>query len=158
MVPTLQILCFFGATRAVNATWGSVYQAAGTPKTLTKLGFFQLLFMGMLVPPLTMHLGISGTAIAVAGSNLLCLVLAAREGLHILSARWHDFMTALIPGGVVATVVLMFAGGAALVIPDRWGALVALAMQGSVLAGAALIALMIWKAQVRRFFGVKHFI
>ena len=75
MVLALQILCIFGATRAINAAMGSVAYGAGKPKIETQAAFIQLIIMAIVVYPLTIEWGLLGVAIAVTISNLLSLIL-----------------------------------------------------------------------------------
>jgi O-antigen/teichoic acid export membrane protein len=64
-VPALQVLCFFGLSRSIAATTGSIFQATGKPEILLKTSFIQLIAMVVLMYPLIITYGIVGVSIAV---------------------------------------------------------------------------------------------
>lgn len=71
IIPALRILCIFGMTRSFGATTGPFFQGVGKPELLTKLTLAYLLLMALIIYPLTMRLGIIGTAIAVTAPSIL---------------------------------------------------------------------------------------
>jgi O-antigen/teichoic acid export membrane protein len=64
-VPALQVLCFFGLSRSIAATTGSIFQATGRPEILLTTSFVQLVAMVLLMSPLVIAYGIMGVSIAV---------------------------------------------------------------------------------------------
>lgn len=112
MVPAMQVLCIFGATRSINATFGSLYQAVGRPFLLTKVSFAQLCLLALIIYPFTVRGGIFGVSIAVTVANLFCLVLASYEALKILgeSARIlirHLTIPALLSVSIMVSIHLV---------------------------------------------------
>ncbi len=65
IVTAMQILTLWGMVRSIGATTGPVWQALGTPSKITKVQSIQVLIMIIVIYPLTIKLGITGTALAV---------------------------------------------------------------------------------------------
>jgi len=65
MVPAMQMLCAFGVVRSINSTIGTFLIGIGRPDILPKITIFQILFIGILIYPLTKSKGIFGTSIAI---------------------------------------------------------------------------------------------
>lgn len=85
-MPALQILCFYGLTRSISATIGSIFQAKGEPQIITKFASIQLLAMCFIIYPLTSIYGIAGMSIAITvpaiiihmyGVVLVCRIIDA---------------------------------------------------------------------------------
>ena len=64
-VPALQVLCFFGLSRSLAATTGSIFQAIGKPEILFKTALLQLVLMMILIPPLITRFDIVGMSLAI---------------------------------------------------------------------------------------------
>lgn len=122
MVPVVRILCLFGAVRAINGCWGSVYQAAGRPEILAKVTGLQVLVMILLVPPLTLHLGIVGTAVGTTLANVVTLLTAAAQGLRITHAKVADLLRAVAPGVGLSIAILVVGAVVGLLLPSHWTA------------------------------------
>ena len=65
MVPALKILVFFGLFRAVAACTGPLLNAMGKPNIVFWILFWKLTMIAIIIYPLTILYGISGTALAV---------------------------------------------------------------------------------------------
>ncbi len=65
IIPAVKILSLFGFTRAVGGLSGSVLKAVGKTHLILKLMLIKLLFLIILIFPLTYYLQITGTALAV---------------------------------------------------------------------------------------------
>jgi lipopolysaccharide exporter len=74
MTATVQVLCAFGFSRAINGTFGAFFQGIGMPRVITGVAATQLIVMAALIYPLTAKMGIMGTAIAVTFPNILVLM------------------------------------------------------------------------------------
>ena len=64
-VPAVQVLCFFGLSRSIAATTGSIFKAIGKAEILFKTGLLQLFLMILLMLPLTSRFGIVGMSLAI---------------------------------------------------------------------------------------------
>ena len=71
IVPCLKVLTIFGASRAINATFGSLIQGIGKPNILTKLALFQLFLTISIIYPLMIYNGIVGVSMAVTIPSLI---------------------------------------------------------------------------------------
>ena len=87
MVPAMQVLCIFGVTRSIGATFGPVFQGIGQPKILTQLAIFQLGMMVLLIYPFTLKWGILGTSTAILLPNLVTQVTAAAKIVHLINCK-----------------------------------------------------------------------
>jgi lipopolysaccharide exporter len=79
MVPAMKVLCVFGMTRAINATFGAIYMGMGKPKFITYAAGFQLVLLAAIIYPLTQKWGILGTSTAVVTPNLIVLIYLSRK-------------------------------------------------------------------------------
>ena len=82
IVLAMQMLTLWGVIRSVGATTGPVWQALGSPKTVTKIQTFQVAILLIVIYPLTTLYGIVGTSIAVVLSafipNIVTIKLIAK--------------------------------------------------------------------------------
>jgi O-antigen/teichoic acid export membrane protein len=95
MVSALQVLCFFGVIRSIGATMGPILYGTGRPQVQTKVSTIQLVFLAIIIYPLTISLQILGTSLAVLVSNLLGFILITRETKTILNFRYGEVCTVL---------------------------------------------------------------
>jgi len=110
MVSAMQVLSIFGVTRAVNATFGSLFQAIGRPNIITKISFAQLVMMAILIYPLTLNYGIVGTSIAIILPNGLTAIYLFREISNKLNLRLVSILKCLIVpvGGTLLTIIVLY--------------------------------------------------
>ncbi len=76
MVLSMQLLTLWGVMRSIGATTGPVWQALGTPKTVTKIQSLQTIILIVIIYPLTIKWGINGTSLAVVISALIPNLIA----------------------------------------------------------------------------------
>jgi len=86
MVPAMQVLALFGMIRSIGATTGVVFMAVGKPEIRTKIQSAQLIFLAVLIYPLTMRWGILGTSIAVTAYALIFNLVAFYKALDIVKS------------------------------------------------------------------------
>ncbi|MFH1459638.1 MAG: lipopolysaccharide biosynthesis protein [Candidatus Omnitrophota bacterium] len=96
MVPAMQALCIFGLARSLSATTGPVFVGVGKPKIMVKLSSIQLIFLIIIIYPLTKQWGIMGTAIATVIPNLITPVLAGIDVVRITKCRVSNFLKPII--------------------------------------------------------------
>ena len=96
MVPAMQVLAIFGATRAFGATTGPIFLGVGKPGILTKLAAIQLLMMIAIIYPLTNRFGIFGTAIAIVIPNLITQIFTSTYILNIIKCSSIEFIRILL--------------------------------------------------------------
>lgn len=65
MVPAAQVMCLFGAMRAISATFGPVYRALARVEVPLKISVAQLAVLAAVVYPMTVRWDILGTAWAI---------------------------------------------------------------------------------------------
>ena len=101
-VPALQVLCFFGLSRSIAATTGSIFQAIGKPKILFKVGVVQLFLMMLLIQPLITRFGIVGMSLAVVLPLFAITIIELYLVCNILNINLNS---------VIKTISLQFFGG-----------------------------------------------
>lgn len=74
VIPCIQVLALWGCVRPLGTTSGVVFMSCGRPAYITGLQIFKLLFLALFIYPLTIHYGITGTALAVLGSSVIVQV------------------------------------------------------------------------------------
>ena len=95
MVPAMQVLCIFGATRSIAATIGPLLYSVGRPKIQSKLSSLQLLAMLIIIYPLTVKWGILGASLGVVIPNILVLILVMAELKDIIKLSYKDFLISI---------------------------------------------------------------
>ena len=94
MVPTMQVLCIFGALRAIVATMGPIFLSTGNAKIQTHLSIMQLFIMGILIYPLTVKWGIAGTSATVVLTNIASY-WGIKKLLTLIKCKLEDFSRSL---------------------------------------------------------------
>lgn len=119
-VPVLQVLCVFGAIRALNASFGSLLWAIGRPGYVTRVSAVQLAVVAALAVPAIQEAGLVGIAGVIALGNALALGLLAHRAIGMGTLDFPTTVSAVGPG-------LLLAGAAALVtvvvqqvLPGGW--------------------------------------
>jgi O-antigen/teichoic acid export membrane protein len=109
IVPALQVMCIFGAMRAIAATFGPVYRAIGRPDVALKINISHFLCLALIIFPLTIMWGLTGTAIAITLSMLFALCLTSRKIVSLLNVNFIKFyipiLSAFLP--TIAMVILL---------------------------------------------------
>jgi len=111
MIQAMQVLCFFGITRAINATIGSIFQGIGKPNIITLGAGFQLIILVIIIYPLTNKWGISGTSLAVVIPNALVMLYLCKKLANALNYKLAHFIGSLLPfiiGSAIMCVVIFF--------------------------------------------------
>jgi len=110
MVPAMQVLCILGAARAIGATNGSLFVGSGNPKFDTQVAFIKLIFLAILIYPLTRQWGITGAALATTCPVFISQGYGFFRVLCILQSRLKDFLISLsVPTiGVILMLSLSF--------------------------------------------------
>lgn len=110
IAPLIQILSIFGLLRAFNATTGPLFHAVSQPSKLTWVSFIQLVFLGIIIYPLSTVADLVGVSWAVVLSNLICLFLAFRETFRILNLTVRDISKIMMPSllASVCAIVLVY--------------------------------------------------
>ena len=62
MITTLQILAIVGLSRALVGTTGPLFDAVGRPDVVAKVSFARLVVLAVIIYPLTVNLGMEGSA------------------------------------------------------------------------------------------------
>lgn len=107
MVVSMQLLTIWGIIRSVGATTGPVWQALGTPKTVTKIQTIQTIILITIIYPLTIWWGIAGTSIAVVIAALIPNVIAYILICRTLRISLFTFLKELIYPAFSCLVVFL---------------------------------------------------
>ncbi len=110
-IPLMQVLALFGLMRAIGATTGVVFMAVGKPGIRTRIQAAQLVLLAVIIYPLTMRWGLTGTSIAVTIDALVFNLVAVNRVFSLLRARsgdvWRTFLFSLLSTVVSAALVLL---------------------------------------------------
>ena len=108
ITPLMQILCLFGALRALNATTGSVFQAMAKPEILSKISFFQFIFIMITIFPFLNMFKLFGISLSVTLANFLCFILAFKSVSHMTRTSLSHLIKILFPSlSVTAIIIIM---------------------------------------------------
>nr|QNO41761.1 lipid II flippase MurJ [Methanosarcinales archaeon ANME-2c ERB4]QNO42739.1 lipid II flippase MurJ [Methanosarcinales archaeon ANME-2c ERB4] len=109
-VPALQVLCFFGLSRSIAATTGSIFQATGRPEILLKTSFIQLIVMVLLIYPLVIRYGIVGVGLAVTIPIFIQAIVQVYIVHRILHMNFKDVYITMFPtclSSIIMTICLL---------------------------------------------------
>jgi O-antigen/teichoic acid export membrane protein len=77
MVPTMRVLCIFGAVRSIQNTYGALYAGVGKPNLVAKVGGIELAVLIAIIYPLTVRWNIFGTAL----STVIAITVSSVVGM-----------------------------------------------------------------------------
>lgn len=108
MLSALQLLTVWGILRSIGSTAGALWKATGTPQIVTKIQLFQAVSMFVVIVPLTIHWGFTGTAVAVVFAAVLANSVAVYMVARSLACRFivvfreiaYPLISVLIMGGI----------------------------------------------------------
>jgi len=112
MVPAMMVLVFWGLIRSIGATTGPIFDGIGKPKIATKLQFFQLILLAILIYPLTMQWGILGTSSAVVFAALIANLASAYVVIKITKCGLWKFckMIGIPLINIIIVILFMLTG------------------------------------------------
>ncbi|HDD64648.1 MAG TPA: lipopolysaccharide biosynthesis protein [Firmicutes bacterium] len=98
IVPSMQILVWWGVIRAMVGSMSSVFVAIGKPDIVTKCQLVQVIFMFLLLYPLTKKWNIAGTSLAVLISAFVMLVIRTYIFMNEVKLCWGKiYQTVMFP-------------------------------------------------------------
>jgi PST family polysaccharide transporter/lipopolysaccharide exporter len=123
MITALQILAFAGLSRALAGTAGPLFQAVGRPDVLAKVSFVRLVLLAIIIYPLTVNLGIEGSALAI-----LLTSLAVHGGSLYLATRFSEAPLRSMAGAIAfpaahAAIMALAVFGVRALLPAQIGLL-----------------------------------
>lgn len=107
IVPSLQVLCFFGIGRSIAATGGPIIFALGKPKIQASISFIQLIILAIIIYPLSFKFGILGTSIAVVVSFFIVFIQGQIINCRLINLPFRTFVQSLIPPAII-TFLMVF--------------------------------------------------
>ena len=134
MVPAMQVICVFGAVRAIGATFGPVYRAIARVDIPLKISVIQFALLAAIIYPLTLHWGIFGTALAITSCMVVPVYLHSRRIMEIIDIDFVSlfksvFFSVLASSGMV--VLILFSKNYVEYIPDYASLLILFMIAGS---------------------------
>lgn len=112
MSQVLRILCFFAFFRSLHIISSILLQAIGKPGAVTKLVFFQLIAMILLIYPFTSAFGIIGTALTMALILAVAGIWLFKRAGSLLGLGIEDisacFRIPLISGIMMGLIITLF--------------------------------------------------
>lgn len=110
MVGPVRMLSVLAILRSIN--YGAIFKATDNPQKITKFTTIRLIAMVLLIVPLTLYLGVVGTALTILLSALLIEPLALKSVLEVLNAQLRDFLESLalpfVSSGVMVLSLMTF--------------------------------------------------
>lgn len=112
MVPAFIVMCWLGAARSLGGLASPLFQAVGKPQVVVRLLFLQLIVLAVAIYPLTISLGIWGTALAAtvaAISNQFAVFYELsryfRTSVLSLARQIYPFLSAALLAVIACLVV-----------------------------------------------------
>jgi O-antigen/teichoic acid export membrane protein len=150
----LQVLSFYALNRSLLATTEDLYLAAGKPDVRTKLNFLQLIFMSILMYPLTMHYGILGTSVAALLPSILIVFLTFREAGKIIKESFMFILRPLLPFLVGSVILVLSIELLHHILPLKPSYMLA----ASVILGSAVYFVFLWLTQKELIYEIKELV
>ncbi|TFH42716.1 MAG: MOP flippase family protein [ANME-2 cluster archaeon] len=105
-VAVLQVLCLYGLNRAIIKTTENLYLAAGKPRIMSKINFYQLVIMLILIYPLTIRYGIIGTGIAAMIPSAMMVFLTFHEAGKIIDRSFLAIVMNIAPAAAGSLIMV----------------------------------------------------
>lgn len=105
IVTPLQILTISGLIRSIQATGGPLFRAAGQPDFDFWMNLVRVIVMGVVIYPLTVIFGLSGTAIAVTLGALVTMPIWWHKSSRIIQSGYAAILKVLLPS-LAGTLVM----------------------------------------------------
>lgn len=111
MIPAMRVLVFGGLVRSLAASGGFLFRAVGKPSIDTKLQFFRLAVLAILIYPFITNWGLIGASVVALLSIFVSGVGFVLMALRIINCSVADYLTMMIPPflSTSAAVVVGFA-------------------------------------------------
>jgi lipopolysaccharide exporter len=100
MVPSMQVLAFYGLITSVAATAGPVFYSIGKPGIDTKNQLLQVILLMALIYPLTSKWGLLGTSLAVVFTSMAVNIFVLFRLLKITQCMLWDIVQLLVFPGI----------------------------------------------------------
>jgi len=97
IITPLQILAIAGILTSFVSTGSSLFYACDRPKIEFQIQSMRLIVLACIIYPLTVKLGITGTALAVAISSAAIIPFWLVRSTHLIEASLTDFLRKLLP-------------------------------------------------------------
>ena len=107
VVPALQALVFWGLIRSIGATTGPIFYAVGRPGIVTKIQLLQLIFLIILIYPLTTRMGILGTSLSVVFAYIIPNLLACYMTIKISKCGFYSFSKKILLPTINTTISVL---------------------------------------------------
>jgi O-antigen/teichoic acid export membrane protein len=140
MTPSLQVLCIYGLTRALTASFAPIYRARARMDITVWFQLLRLLVMAAAIYPMSRSWGVTGASIAVTLSGPVVLFLSVRALSKLLGcSRWSLVKPAIAP---VWSCMLMLGAVFSVkrLLPVNWSGLIGMIAVGALVYGVSLVA------------------
>lgn len=94
LVP-LQILCLTALFRSIVGTTGTLFNAIGRPEISERLSLYQLVFLGIIIYPLSVSYGIVGTSIAITVPGIIFTIISYKVANDLLRIGLRGYVDSL---------------------------------------------------------------
>ncbi len=101
----LKILAFYGLFRSIGAVMGPVFMASGRQRLMLKIVAGQVFFAVILIYPVTVNFGLSGTALLLTTILLITILLDLFVVTQIVNITIKDYITYCFPQ-ILAVIVM----------------------------------------------------
>lgn len=101
MVPAVKILVLGGFIRSIAATAGAFFVAVGKPSIDTQAQVIRLIVLSILIYPLTVSFGITGTSMAVLASNISVVIILMSKFIRYCELSFMVFAKRIFFGLII---------------------------------------------------------
>ena len=110
MVPAMQVMCAFGAMRAIATAFESVYRALGRTDIPFKISLTELLIMAILIYPFSKYFDILGTSIAITLSLVVILIITIKMITETLETSFQELFksTLFFTGASIGMILIIW--------------------------------------------------
>jgi len=107
MVSAVQILSLYGILRALGGTTGVVFMAIDKNHIRTRIQFFQLIFLAVIIFPMSRLWGVNGVAFAVTLNAAVFVLIMLWKIFKLLKVERNMILKTLL-FSLIATALIMF--------------------------------------------------
>ncbi|OGW74753.1 MAG: hypothetical protein A2Z72_08105 [Omnitrophica bacterium RBG_13_46_9] len=105
MIPAMRILCLLGMLKSIG--FDDLFKSVGRPDIPTKISLVRLMAMVVTIYPLTLRLGMQGTALSVLISSFFVIPIGLYHMSKTINYKIRDFLK-LLSFPFTATALMVF--------------------------------------------------
>jgi len=107
MIPLMQVLAFWGASRSLADNFRAVFKAVGHPEYISYILVVQITCVAVGIYPAAGHFGVVGVASVIAGQALLSIPIGVYITLRIIDGSATKYLRLILLPAITSTLMII---------------------------------------------------